>query len=31
MHLVREHELGVPQENREAFALLEEHGTSIWT
>jgi uncharacterized protein YutE (UPF0331/DUF86 family) len=26
MHLVREHELGVPQESREAFALLEEHG-----
>lgn len=26
MHLVREHDLGVPQENREAFALLEEHG-----
>lgn len=26
MHLVREHELGVPQESREAFALLEENG-----
>lgn len=24
MHLVREHELGVPQESREAFAFLEE-------
>jgi uncharacterized protein YutE (UPF0331/DUF86 family) len=24
MHLVREHELGVPQESREAFALLED-------
>lgn len=26
MHLVREHELGVPQESREAFSLLEEAG-----
>jgi uncharacterized protein YutE (UPF0331/DUF86 family) len=26
MHLVREHGLGVPQESREAFALLEEAG-----
>lgn len=26
MHLVREHGLGVPQESREAFALLEEKG-----
>lgn len=26
MHLVREHDLGVPQESRDAFALLEEHG-----
>jgi uncharacterized protein YutE (UPF0331/DUF86 family) len=26
MHLVREHELGMPQESREAFALLEEEG-----
>lgn len=26
MHLVREHDLGVPQESREAFALLEEQG-----
>ena len=24
MHLVHEHELGVPQESREAFAILEE-------
>lgn len=26
MHLVREHDLGVPQESREVFALLEEAG-----
>ncbi len=26
MHLVREHELGVPQKSRDAFALLEEQG-----
>ena len=26
MHLVREHNLGVPQESREAFVLLEEEG-----
>lgn len=26
MHLVREHKLGVPQESREAFALLDEAG-----
>lgn len=26
MHLVREHELGVPQESREAFALLDDAG-----
>lgn len=26
MHLFREHELGVPQESRESFALLEEEG-----
>lgn len=26
MHLVRVHDLGVPQESREAFALLEERG-----
>jgi len=25
MHLVRKHELGMPEESREAFALLEEH------
>jgi uncharacterized protein YutE (UPF0331/DUF86 family) len=26
MHLVREHDLGVPQESREAFSILEEQG-----
>ncbi len=26
MHLVREHDLGVPQESREVFSLLEEAG-----
>jgi uncharacterized protein YutE (UPF0331/DUF86 family) len=26
MHLVREHSLGVPQESREAFALLDDAG-----
>jgi len=26
MHLVREHELGIPQESREAFSLLEKAG-----